>query len=434
VLQTDETPEISALRFAQDGLTLAVGTSTGHVLLYDLRNPIPRIVKDHQYGYPIKSIHFHDVSEQVVSADTKSVKIWSRKNGKILAAMEPPGDVNDVLVLEGSGMVMVGNESTEIQSYYVPSLGPAPRWCAFLENLTEEMEETNQTTVYDDYKFVTAKELAALGLDHMIGTDVLRAYMHGYFIDLRLYEKARQIANPFAYEEFKKKRIQEKIEQERATRISAKKKLPKVNRNLAQKLLSTEDDGKKKKVVAKDASEANPLGDARFANLFQDPDFQVDEESHEFLLHHPDLKSKPKPAPTMQAFQPAESESEAESDFNEMASSSESEQEKTREKPESKKEPKMYQLKKGVVLDGGRVDDSKLRRQQEALGDRVRDFKPLNVSRKAGGNISMSFKPSGSDRGRGRGRGRGAGRGGPPREEGRERRGVKDLGFKKHRK
>jgi len=45
--------------------------------------------------------------------------------------------------------------------------------------------------VYDDYKFVTRKELDDLGLTHLIGSNLLRAYMHGFFLDIRLYHKVR---------------------------------------------------------------------------------------------------------------------------------------------------------------------------------------------------------------------------------------------------
>ena len=40
--------------------------------------------------------------------------------------------------------------------------------------------------VYDDYKFVTGKEVADLGLGHLVGSSLLRAYMHGFFVDLTL--------------------------------------------------------------------------------------------------------------------------------------------------------------------------------------------------------------------------------------------------------
>ena len=46
--------------------------------------------------------------------------------------------------------------------------------------------------MYDDYKFVTRKELDDLGLTHLIGSNLLRAYMHGFFLDIRLYHKVRQ--------------------------------------------------------------------------------------------------------------------------------------------------------------------------------------------------------------------------------------------------
>jgi len=37
------------------------------------------------------------------------------------------------------------------------------------------------------------------GLSNLIGSSLLRAYMHGYFVDMRLYHKAKAAANPFAY-------------------------------------------------------------------------------------------------------------------------------------------------------------------------------------------------------------------------------------------
>lgn len=48
-------------------------------------------------------------------------------------------------------------------SILLQSLGHAPRWCSFLDSLTEELEEDPEPTVYDDYKFVTSSDLEALG-------------------------------------------------------------------------------------------------------------------------------------------------------------------------------------------------------------------------------------------------------------------------------
>ena len=137
---------------------------------------------------------------------------------------------------QDSGLIFLANEAQKNSVYYIPALGQAPRWCSFLDNITEELEESNEIVVYDDYKFVTNKELDDLGLAHLRGTNVLRAYMHGFFLDMRLYHKAKSIVEPFAYEEYRKNKIKEKIEEERASRIKMSK-MPKVNKQLAEKLI-----------------------------------------------------------------------------------------------------------------------------------------------------------------------------------------------------
>ncbi|KAH6583630.1 hypothetical protein BASA60_001349 [Batrachochytrium salamandrivorans] len=316
-------PEVESLAFSSDGLSFVVGSKTGQIVMYDLRRPTPLLIKDHQYGYPIKKLIYHDASHNIVSADSKIVKIWNMRDGAPFTTIESTYDINDVCVNGDSGLIMLANEGVQIQSYYIPEMGPAPRWCPFLDNLTEEFEEGNTTTIYDDYKFVTRKDLANLGLEHLIGSNLLKAYMHGFFVDLRLYEKARAIANPFEFEEHKRRIVQQKIEDQRKSRITAIKKLPKINRNLAAKLVldtanrddsdydgeegdtwdngqRSKDGSKNKKKRAKDAlargmangalaTSENPLGDDRFAALFQDSEFQVDEESHEYRLHYPTL-------------------------------------------------------------------------------------------------------------------------------------------------
>ena len=53
--------------------------------------------------------------------------------------------------------------AARMRAYFVPSLGPAPRWCSFLESLTEELEESANPTIYDDYRFVTRQDLVRRG-------------------------------------------------------------------------------------------------------------------------------------------------------------------------------------------------------------------------------------------------------------------------------
>jgi hypothetical protein len=54
---------------------------------------------------------------------------------------------------------------------------------------------------YDDYKFVTRDEVDKLGISGLIGTPMLRAYMHGFFMDAKLHREAKTLSEPFAYEE-----------------------------------------------------------------------------------------------------------------------------------------------------------------------------------------------------------------------------------------
>ena len=79
-------------------------------------------------------------------------------------------------------------------------------------------------------RFVTKAEVDRLGLNHLIGTALMRAYMHGYFVDNRLWHKARSLAEPFAYDTYRAQRVQQKLEQDRKSRIGIVKKLPKVRK------------------------------------------------------------------------------------------------------------------------------------------------------------------------------------------------------------
>ncbi|KAM5164367.1 nucleolar protein 10 [Mantella aurantiaca] len=282
--EIDGIPSVSALKF-NGSLQMAVGTSTGQVLLYDLRSNHPVIVKDHQYGLPIKSIQFHNSLELIITADSRIIKMWNKDNGKMFTSIEPEADVNDVCLYPNSGMLFTANEAPKMNVYYIPSLGPAPKWCSFLDNLTEELEENPETTVYDDYKFVTKKDLDDLGLGHLIGSPMLRAYMHGYFIDIRLYHKVKAMVNPFAYEDYRREKIRQKIEETRAQRVQIKK-LPKVNKELALKLLEEEEEDQPLQ-KRKQKKMPNILSDDRFKVMFENPDFQVDEKSEEFRLLNP---------------------------------------------------------------------------------------------------------------------------------------------------
>ncbi|KAG8227062.1 hypothetical protein J437_LFUL013246 [Ladona fulva] len=289
-------PSVTSMAF--DGpLNLGVGTASGQVLLYDIRSSRPRIVKDHMYGIPIRSLAFHQSGgpdgevetsgSMVLSMDANVLKIWNSETGKLFTSIEAGVEFNSLEHVPHSGMFFIATENPKILTYYIPSLGPAPKWCGFLDNLTEEMEESVTETVYDDYKFITRNELEELCLSHLLGTNLLRAYMHGYFVDVRLYRKALAIADPFAYDRYKKRKIKEHIEEERKSRVQLKK-LPKVNKELALKLMDEELRNKTKLEEGKKVKSGSTLlHDERFKALFENPDFEVDKNAEEYRLLNP---------------------------------------------------------------------------------------------------------------------------------------------------
>lgn len=76
-----------------------------------------------------------------------------------------------------------------------------------------------------------------LGLAHLVGTPMLKPYMHGFFVDARLHGKAKAAAAPFAYEEYRAQRVAQKLEEERKSRISLVKKAPKVGKTVGKMVL-----------------------------------------------------------------------------------------------------------------------------------------------------------------------------------------------------
>jgi hypothetical protein len=154
------------------------------------------------------------------------MQVWDRDSGEHYTSIEPAGGgINDVAVWPGSGLIMLATEGPKMPVFFAPSLGPAPRWCSFLESVVDDLEaagggEAVTAGLYDDYRFVTKEELVRLELDHLIGTSALRAYMHGFFVDARLHRKACARAEPFAYESYRAKRVADRLEEERQSRIA----------------------------------------------------------------------------------------------------------------------------------------------------------------------------------------------------------------------
>jgi ribosome biogenesis protein ENP2 len=229
--------------------------------------------------------------------------------GTIVANVEGTADFSHFITSGDSsdpsgqkhGLILCAGEQSKVQSFYCPVLGAAPQWCSFLDNITEELEERDgmhdnpssggdavQTeTVYEDYKFLTRAEIDKLGIQNLVGTPLLRGYMHGFFVHVGLYNRIRAVAKPFEYSEYRSKKIKERMEEKRASRIApkvsvVKKTKAKVNPDLADRLQAKAGDRTKAGKVAKALVE-----DDRFGRLFDNPDFEIDEEADDFKLRNP---------------------------------------------------------------------------------------------------------------------------------------------------
>lgn len=364
--------EVTALDFSRSGESLALGTSNGLVQLFDLRKPVPLLRKDQGYGYPIKTLMHMTTSSQekkILSADKRIIKLWDEADGKAWTSVEPAVDINSVAWCKDSGMILTANEGKQQHAFFIPQLGPAPKWCSFLDNMVEEMAEEAPAETYDNYKFLTLPELKAINLGHLVGTtNLLRPYMHGYFVASKLYEEARLIANPYIWDEERTKRVKEKVEKERATRIRGGKKV-KVNQNLVDKLLKRQE--RREKVD----EGMGILGDSRFGKLFEDDEFAVDERSREFQALNPSTKVD---GPSQAA------------DVNSDGSDSEDEDEIV--KPKSKPE---------MRISSSSYKKSGHQRQDKALGARTQSTG--RVSKNKGdivGERQVTFAPTGGRKGK----------------------------------
>ena len=181
--------------------------------------------------------------------------------------------------------------------------------------------------------------------------------MHGYFLSLKLYDTARVIANPFAYDEYREKMVREKLEKMAESRIRAKKEAGvKVNKALAEKILRDEEKARKKaerkaqhkQKISDDmevdelASETeegagqgeepatqsrpNILSDPRFTKVFEDPAFAIDETSREYALLNPSSVAQRSGGRTKTAVEEEEDESDKVSSDGLGGGSSESEE------------------------------------------------------------------------------------------------------------
>lgn len=222
------------------GLLFTCGLESGEVLLYDVRLQKPLLVKDHMNSLPIVKTYFFNGKSTatgeasfILSADTRSLKVWNKHTGNNFTTIDAPADITDFTLFKGqhnmvppyecddSGVVAICCDVPRVQVHFIPQLGAAPRWASFLEVMTEELEEKEATTVYDDYTFIPKEEMDALGIaaEDLAGGKV-RPVMHGAFIENGLYRELHAVVDPSAFNTYVAAKAKERQSKRWSDRIS----------------------------------------------------------------------------------------------------------------------------------------------------------------------------------------------------------------------
>ncbi|KPI84016.1 hypothetical protein ABL78_6941 [Leptomonas seymouri] len=222
------------------GLLFTCGLESGEVLLYDVRLQKPLLVKDHMNSLPIVKTYFFQGKSTatgeasfIISADTRSLRVWHKRDGTNFTTIDAPADISDFMLFkrqhnmvapyacDDSGVVAICCDAPRVQVQFIPQLGAAPRWASFLEVMTEELEEKEATTVYDDYTFIPKEEMDALGIaaEDLAGGKV-RPVMHGAFIENSLYRELHAVVDPSAFNQYVAAKAKERQSKRWSDRIS----------------------------------------------------------------------------------------------------------------------------------------------------------------------------------------------------------------------
>lgn len=219
-------------------------------------------------------------------------------------------------MVENTGMIMMPVEAPKVQVYFVPHLGSAPKFCSFLDCLTEEMEEEHGTGIsgqnsYDNYRFLTLPEIKELNIEPLIGTKMLRAYMHGYFIDSKLYNRIQSEKVGMSMEEKMAEMMDTEIQKLRKSRISldkiSDKKVSKTVKSMAdsededgsesgsepeEKAGSESDDESADQEAEKEVNKNFNESDDRFGDLFKNKAYEIDSDDDAFIMRNTEKSAK----------------------------------------------------------------------------------------------------------------------------------------------
>ncbi|KAK2960329.1 putative Nucleolar protein 10 [Blattamonas nauphoetae] len=339
---------VHSMRFTDDGFTFGVGTGDGSVVLYDIRSAGVLAEKSHFSAEPVIDIKFvNSLSGPVgdsskytkiqgkhnticLSCTKSNIRVWDTQSTNTLATVIPSDDAFSVCARSNSGLLFVPTRSPNINVFYLPILGMAPSWAYNIDvlggtrkgGLTALPVNESIQTQHDERIFVTKEDLENAGLLNLVGTEMVKAYMHGFYIRRELWDdKAKKDEAPVEVED---KRSTKNAE----SRITKRHKVPiaGINADLLQKIedakqhkdIPEERGERKKKDKLKAKAVASLETDNRFASLFTDTRFEIDKTSDEYKALHPmEAKGMKQQAEEMDGEEEVVEEEEEEEDEDE---------------------------------------------------------------------------------------------------------------------
>lgn len=89
-----------------------------------------------------------NAAKNILFSNKKQIKITDGE-GKLFTSIQPDHPVNMFTTVNTSGLILAALDEPKVGCYFVPQLGPGPKWVPYVDNITEELEEQHSKVVYD---------------------------------------------------------------------------------------------------------------------------------------------------------------------------------------------------------------------------------------------------------------------------------------------
>lgn len=96
------------------------------------------------------------------------------------------------------------------------------------------------------------EDLEKMNGKHLLGTRFVKSYMHGYIITSKMFDKLKSESNIFSYEQYKKDKLKEKLDEELKNRIYVKSNKVQVNEGVVMRIRDDENKFSRNRKALKD--------------------------------------------------------------------------------------------------------------------------------------------------------------------------------------